>query len=345
MREFSYPPTPVKTVKTSSDPYDELLKKIEQEYLVIDETDVIVFPDMSIDGISKRVTKCQSIITHFNNQIHQSLKYNHRSATIKENIDLWLKLSNYTLAKKAINFPIIFTRYQSNNIVYENSVECVSLASVIHGMLGPKDLEREVLDFQVTMIYVQLAAQGYTLDGRPNLGLIRIPKSTVTYVDGSLSVTVDITYIVLLLPTSKLKPASQIDAFISYLQYLSSTMPYENNNIYSSFVEYIICKFYKLFIVDKKSVKPQPLRNIPYGCVPVNDYTEVATNVYVVSGGDRINEGILLRNEPSSNNVYVLFKMDNNQYYKNYIEKSNVYWLPSPVIKFGLGIDVLEKFR
>lgn len=62
------------------------------------------------------------------------------------------------------------------------------------------------------MIYIQLASQGYTIAGNPKLALIKIQDTTVTFNYGSILIAFPVSYVVVLLPFSIIKPASQFDA-------------------------------------------------------------------------------------------------------------------------------------
>lgn len=348
---FRYPQDQVSSRNTSSvkddqvNPYEKLLQKIEEEYSILGELTTVIFNDQPIDGLSKRIVKGQAIITHFNNMIVQTVKYNHRTTIVKEYLDVWIRLSDNVLAKKALNFPIIYSASVSGHIYYENSVEAYSMGTIINGIFGPKDIERDVLDLQICMIYIQLASQGYTVDdGDPRLALIKIPKTSITYLYNSISITIDVSYVIILLPTTKLRRSSQYDAYTSYLKYLNVNRPQTNYNIYSSFVESIICRFNKLFLIDKKASKYTPLRSAPIGVTPITIDTEVGSFVYVQSI-DKTSEAFLLRNDKEQNNVYVLLKLDNGQYYKTYVPRDQVSEHNVPYLRYGLGIDVTERFR
>jgi hypothetical protein len=340
------PTNTVEKTVPEEDPYEKLLKKIEDDYNILGELTTIIFNDQPIDGFSKRIVKGQSIITHFNNMIVQTTKYNHRTTIVKDDLDIWMRMSDNVLAKKALNFPIIYSaNIPSGHIYYENSIEAYSLPTVLNGMFGPKDLERDILELQICMIYIQLASQGFIVDsGDPRLALIKIPNTSITYLYNSISITVNVSYVVLLLPTTKIRPGSQYEAYTSYLKYLNANWPQSNHNIYSSFVESIICRFSKLFLIDKKASKYTPMKSLPIGVIPITIDTEVGSFVYIPSI-DKTIEGFLLRNDKDQNNVYVLLKLDQGQYYKTYIPRDQVSHHNVPFLRYGLGIDVAERFR
>lgn len=361
-RTFTYPPPkepkPVNnrkprnnhdTYSDNDEQYIRLLQKIEDEYNILGELNTIVFNDIPIDGFSKRIVKSQSIITHFNSMLVQTTKYNHRTTIIDEYLDLWIKLSDNVQAKKALNFSIIYyVNKKRGHIYYENSVEALSMPALINGVFGPKDVSRDTLDLQICMLYLQLAAQKFTVaDGNPRLGLIKFPTTKITYVYNNINISLNVSYVIVLLPTTQLKPiANSHEAYISYLKYMNVNSP-GTVNICSSFMELIITKYSKLFLSDSNSKysaqKPMPLKSKPYNSKPITGNTEVGKYVYIQSMNE-ILEGYIIRNDSNRNYVDVLVKHNTNQYFKTMIPRDQVYYHDEQYISYGLGIDVTERF-
>jgi hypothetical protein len=224
------------------------------------------------------------------------------------------------------------------------------MSTLINGVFGPKDVSRDSLELQICMMYLQLAAQKFTVaDGNPRLGLIKFPTTKITYVYNNINISLNVSYVVVMLPTTLLKPISNPhEAYTASLKYLSANPPVTNSvNICSSFIELIITKYSKLFLPDLNSKyppqKPTPLKSRPYNSKPITENTEVGKYVYIQSVNE-ILEGYIIRNDSNRKYVDVFVKHGTNQYFKTMIPREQVYYHDDHYIGYGLGIDVTERF-
>lgn len=248
--------------------------------------------------------------------------------------DIWRLLSSMIMAKKAINFPVIYKETVYKNHLKEIIYEFYNSARDISQILMPADKAYKGYLVQLAAIMETLRKRNIVSDDY-RWGWINIDPTKITYAFGSVAIKIDISTILILTPKTKLRySASGADPEFHFNKFCEFTGT--NTRECSSILEWIITNCSDLIqsnmVPGTRSMLTQPL----------SKYHKPGARVYIKSSDPKHDlVGMLLHNDVYSD-MCMISIINGRKQNSLHMPRDNVYAddFGSTIIN-GFYIDVL----